>query len=246
MDTIQANIKNLTALWRTVGQQTSTYKAAEAFEYCMVEYAEWPNKLWFPHEVLEENIRTAKSILLAKPRNLVIPYWDIYSQQYDGLFQRYGFEQKSEQIGMSSKLTQDYRKRGDSLQLKKVSNKTDAALWSQLFFQAFNYSIHPKTIVSSYNQIQYLIAYIKDDPIGTAILFSTDNEVMGIHSMGIIPEKRRNGYAEQMMVKMLVTSKAQGFKYATLQASNMGKGLYLKLGFKEEFNLKNYHLRPTA
>jgi len=59
---------------------------------------------------------------------------------------------------------------------------------------------------------------------------------------GIIPEQRRKGFAEQMMVNILSQSAEQGFKYSTLQASELGKGLYLKLGFKEQFIIKSYSL----
>ena len=61
--------------------------------------------------------------------------------------------------------------------------------------------------------------------------------------MGVIPEMRRKGFAEQMMVNLLHWSTEQQFTYATLQASAMGKGLYLKLGFEEQFTMKNYSLR---
>lgn len=58
--------------------------------------------------------------------------------------------------------------------------------------------------------------------------------------MGVIPAMRRKGLAEQMMRRILNQSLAQGFRYAMLQASAMGKGLYQKLGFTEQFVLKNY------
>ncbi len=66
--------------------------------------------------------------------------------------------------------------------------------------------------------------------------------IIGIHSMGIIPEMRGKGFAEQMMRTILNQAVEQGFERATLQASSMGKGLYLKLDFEQQFAMSNYGL----
>lgn len=141
---------------------------------------------------------------------------------------------------MSLKLDTPYEKTG--LHMEKVSNKSDALLWEKLFMQVFNYRISTEILLSSYEKIEYLIAYHENEPIGTGILYNDGNKIIGVHSMGIIPTMRRKGLAEQMMINMLDQSVGKGFEYATLQASDNGKGLYLKLGFEEQFTLKNYVL----
>ena len=44
------------------------------------------------------------------------------------------------------------------------------------------------------------------------------------------------------MQTIMNQAKRNGYKHLTLQASDMGKGLYLKLGFQEDFIIRNYQL----
>jgi len=64
--------------------------------------------------------------------------------------------------------------------------------------------------------------------------------------MGNPPEMRRRGFAEEIM-KLLINRvfDNQG-KYITLQASGMGKNGYLKLGFEEQFIIRNYRLKQSG
>lgn len=241
-DLAQENISNLTSLWRTVADKAQAHTSGEDFDFSSIDYSEWPNRLWFHHDLDQRTVGAAKNQLLSTPVKLVIPYWDIYQSGSYQLLEASGFELQSEQIGMSLRLAETYEK-VKNLSLEKVSNNESAMLWEQLFMQAFGYKISHQLLLLSGNEIDYLIAYHDKQPIGTAILYHQGNTVIGIHSMGIIPEMRRKGFAEQMMVNLLHWSTAQQFTYATLQASAMGKGLYLKLGFEEQFTMKNYSLR---
>ena len=82
-----------------------------------------------------------------------------------------------------------------------------------------------------------------DKPVGTCILYYRDNTILGIHSMGIIPEMRRNGYALKIMQYALDWTSKMRFEYVTIQASDMAKSLYIKLGFEEQFKMMNYVLK---
>ena len=242
MNLIQKNIDNLTSLWRKVGEREHAHTSGDDFDFSAINYSEWPNRLWFHHDLNENSLKAAKNQLLSSSTKLIVPYWDIYQSQSYGLLEANGFEKLSEQVGMSLKLTQSYEKI-EPLRLEIVTSKESAILWEELFLQAFNYRISHKLLLPGHEDIDYLIAYHKNEPIGTGIFHYSGDAVVGIHSMGIIPEMRRKGFAKQMMINMLSQSSKRGFKYATLQASDMGKGLYLKLGFEEQFIIKNYALR---
>ena len=75
------------------------------------------------------------------------------------------------------------------------------------------------------------------------MLYHNNPEVVGIHSMGIIPEMRRRGIGEKVLKEILNISVEQGFKYATLQASMAAKPLYKKYGFTTQFKMSNYQLK---
>ncbi|WP_343328972.1 GNAT family N-acetyltransferase [Polaribacter staleyi] len=123
-----------------------------------------------------------------------------------------------------------------------MSTEKEANLWTKLFYKSFGYYINPVLLIKPQKNTDYYIAYHKNEAVGTGVLHTTNN-VTGIHSVGIIPEQRRKGYAEQIMKLLINKSIHMNSDYITLQSSDMGKGLYLKLGFEEQFSIKNYTLQ---
>lgn len=237
---VRRNIENLTSLWRTVGQQAHVHTVEEAFEFCAVDYSGWPNRFWFNQDINEVTLKAAKERILTTPIRLVVPYWDIYQTQSYMLLETNGFDKQFEQVGMSLKLETRYDETGQMM-IKKVHTEEEAIQWEQLFFEAFGYKISHLLLLPDYGNINFYVAFYKNTAVGTVIMHHTGN-VMGIHAMGVIPEMRRKGLAEQMLKMVLNLAIDKGFNFATLQASQMGKGLYLKLGFEEQFIMKNYTL----
>ncbi|OBY66055.1 hypothetical protein LPB301_07145 [Polaribacter reichenbachii] len=213
------------------------------FDYSLIKNSEWPNRLWFHQEINKDIITLAKEKIITCSTNLTIPYWNIYNSNSFEILEQYGFHLKFEQIGMSLK-TPDLITELNTLNLKEVSNEKEAQQWSILFSKSFGYYINPILLKTPNRNTNFYIAYDKDEAVGTTILHTT-NKVAGIHALGIIPQQRRKGYAEQIMKLLINQSIEANSDYITLQSSNMGKGLYLKLGFKEQFIIKNYALQTV-
>ena len=192
----------------------------------------------------ESTLNLAKQNLADLPTKLIIPYWEIYNSESIKFLGSSGFEILFEQVGMSLKLEKTFEEK-EHLILKKVDNEESAKLWSKLFKAAFNYDISYKLVLLCLEEVDYFIAYNREQPVGSSTLYC-DGEITGIHSVGIIPEMRRQGFAEEIMKKLLNQSILDGYQYATLQASSLGKGIYLKLGFVEQFLLKNYILMQNS
>ncbi|QGY45720.1 GNAT family N-acetyltransferase [Maribellus comscasis] len=242
MNLIKANIENLTSLWQLVGQKTNAFYTQEEMKYCEVINSEWPNRLWFPNKVSEANLEAAKQILLKSSVEMKISCWNDSEEDFDGLFEKCGFEKVSKQIGMVLKFNGNVEITS-AIKLERVLDKTKAVLWSELFGEAFNYRIAPELLLLSWNDVEYFIAYDNEQPVGTCLLYSSASDVVGIHSLGIIPSMRRKGYAEKIMKLLLNESMESGFSYATLQASEMAKVMYAKLGFSTQFMMNNYRLK---
>lgn len=239
--TIHANIENLTALWKQAGLPFNGCVEGEEFSYCEVPHSEWPNRIWFNEDISEELITKAAESIAGKSTRFTLPYWDIYNSNSFEILNALGFEKRTEQIGMSLKLHQPFQQT-IRLDHQRVTDPTAAKLWSDLFKQAFGYYISEEILMRTLKNIEYYIAYYETQPVGTAILYNTGN-ISGIHAVGVIPEMRRKGFADDMMAFILNRAIASHAAYATLQASAMGKGLYLKLGFKEEFIIRNYFFK---
>lgn len=244
MNIIESNIENLTSLWRVVSEPFGSYFNKPDFNYSLIKNSEWPNRLWFNQDINQNTITMIKEKLSSVSTNLIIPYWDIYDSNSFKLLEENGFKLKFEQVGMSLRTNQPFKEL-EALKLKKVSTKKDAELWSKLFSKAFGYLINPIILIKTHKNINYFIAYHQNHAIGTGILYIANN-ISGIHSVGIIPEMRRRGFAEQIMKLLINQSIKINSDYITLQSSDMGKNLYLKLGFKEQFKIKSYALQQRT
>ncbi len=240
MNIIASNIENLTSLWRVVSEPFGSYFSNTDFNYSLIKKSQWPNRLWLNQDINQHTISLIKEKLSSVSTNLIIPYWDIYNTNSFELLEKNGFNLKFEQSGMALKLNHLTDVYG-FLKLRKVATKEDTELWSKLFSKAFGYFINPLVLIKTLKKVSYYIAYHQNHAVGTGILHVTNN-ISGIHSVGIIPEERRKGYAEQIMKLLINQAVKINSDYITLQSSDLGKNLYLKLGFKEQFKIKSYTL----
>ncbi|WP_299457948.1 GNAT family N-acetyltransferase [uncultured Microscilla sp.] len=238
----KANFNNLTAYWAETSKLYDMYFAGESFSYCVNPDALWPNRVWMHQPLSPKLLQEVKEKIQGLPQPMVVPYVHQPNDNADEIFAAQGFKVAFEQIGMSLKLGNTYPHQQNRVTLKKVLQVNEATLWSKLFEQAFGYHISPKFVVNHPKDAQFFIVYNPiNEPAGTAMLYRTQN-IAGIHMIGITPNMRRQGYAEAIMHEVLHLATTQQLEYATLQASAIGKGLYFKLGFEEDFVMKSYVL----
>lgn len=242
MNTIQSNIINLTSLWRSATQPFNTYNEDKNIGYCFTPNSQWPNKIWLKREHDLTILNEIKLLLKSELDGLTFSYFDIDDIERNKIiFNYHGFDEASMQFGMSLKLSKKV-KISKQLKFKLVTNINDSQKWSQSFYKSFGYIISEETINKSYHHINYYLIYDQENIIGTVISHQT-NSTIGIHSLGILPNMRGNGYATQIMHQLLNNGLEQGCNLATLQASKMAKSMYEKMGFTTEFIMRNYKLK---
>lgn len=242
---VDLNIANLTSLWKTACIPFDSYVATPHFNYCEISNSDWPNRLWFNGALTQEKLDLAKEKLLSTPFRVSIPHFSLNEAESTTIFEENGFKITFEQVGMALKLGATAFKTNNDIKIKLVSNILEAEKWADLFKESFRYKMGVETIFKTPKNINYYIAYHNNDPVGTIVSHKTNN-VLGLHSLGIPPEMRRKGYAEQIMKLLINLAVKDGNDYVTLQASDMGKNLYLKLGFEEHFLIKNYVLQTKS
>lgn len=236
---IEDNINNLTDFWKTVSIPFQAYHKNDLFEYSKIENSGWPNKLWFRQDIVENDVEEIIKTMQANS-GLVLPYWNIFGINSYTLLEEKGFTLKTEQVAMSLKLDQKFAFQ-NNLDFKRVSNEQDAKIWSDLYPNAFGYVISKEILIRNYDQVPFYLVSLENQPIGTFMLFQTGKNV-GIHGVGVIPEMRRKGFAEEIMkfaLNLAIDLKAD---YALLQASAMGAPIYTRLGFEDLFVIRNYVL----
>lgn len=242
MNTIQSNILNLTSLWKSATMPFNTYNEDKNIGYCFIPNSQWPNKIWLKKGHDLTNLNEIKLLLKSELDSLAFSYFDIDDKEQKKIILDYhGFYETSMQFGMSLRLKEKV-KISKQLKLKLVTNIEDSQKWSQSFHKAFGYQISEETINKTYHHINYYLIYDQYQIVGTIIGYQT-NATIGIHSLGILPNLRGNGYASHIMHHLLNKSLEQGCNLATLQASKMAKSMYEKMGFTTEFKMRNYKLK---
>lgn len=236
-DIAKMNIENLTSLWRKVSIPFQGFFTDDEFDYCQIPNSDWPNRLWFKQKVNEQSLNKAIETINSSSVNLSLSYWDDFDSPINQLIEKSGFTKTSEQIGMSLKLNQQFKEQ-NRLSFQIVTEQAQAKIWAELYPQSFGYRISDEILIRTSREVQYYLIHFKNDPIGTAITFQTDN-IVGIHGVGIIPAMRKRGFAEEIMCFILNRACDAKIEYATLQSSAMGKGIYLRMGFIENFLMTN-------
>jgi len=238
-DLIKDNIDNLTALWKTVATPLLSYHKTDRFEISQIKNSGWPNRLWFREDITEENLPQILDLMEKNP-GLIIPYWDIFGSHSNTIFEKNRFKIRIQLAAMALKLG-DKLPLSNNITFKRVLNEEDATTWSNIYQLSFSYVISKETLVHNYETIKFYLVHLNEKPIGTLTLFQT-GKVMGIHGVGVIPEMRKRGLAEEIMKFALNEAIDSGAEYAHLQASPLGKGIYIRLGFEDLFLITNYFL----
>lgn len=89
------------------------------------------------------------------------------------------------------------------------------------------------------NNIFYYLALKNGMPVATCCLFK-DGGTGGLYWVGTLPEARGEGIATALVVHVLKEAISMGCSVSILQASDMGKGVYEKIGFKEYCTIDIY------
>jgi GNAT superfamily N-acetyltransferase len=84
--------------------------------------------------------------------------------------------------------------------------------------------------------------YVDGQPVATSALIAT-HRVAGVYNVSCAPEFRRRGIGEAMTWHAVREGARIGCVMASLQASEMGKPVYERMGFREMIGYRTYH-RP--
>ena len=90
------------------------------------------------------------------------------------------------------------------------------------------------------NGATLLVYYHDGEPASTVELFATDHQTIGFYGFATLETYRRKGIGSAMFSFAMNRAKSQGFKYAILQATDDGIGIYKKAGFEEVTTFYEY------
>lgn len=134
------------------------------------------------------------------------------------------------------------------LTIEQVDTDDVLKLWAQIFEAGFGF---PEFISNAYYSFMASQGLAADQPLrnyigrlnGEAVGISSlllAAGVAGIYNVATLPSAQRQGIGSAMSLHPLHEARLMGYRAAVLQSSDVGVGVYRKLGFQEYCQLEQY------
>ncbi|MBI4415459.1 MAG: GNAT family N-acetyltransferase [Euryarchaeota archaeon] len=92
--------------------------------------------------------------------------------------------------------------------------------------------------------VQSYVGHVGGTPVATSQMFLGAG-VAGIYVVGTLPDYRGRGFGKALTLAPLHHARALGYRWAILQATEMGHPVYLRLGFREDCKVELYGPPPS-
>jgi len=235
------NINNLRNLFKTMGSSSFSDHDNKSYNISNT----WPGRLWGAYDYTISDTKVLINKALVESTPYTISLWDKKDESTSlstKAMEDNGFAVSFEQIAMVLDLKEYVVEKEESnLDMKYISSIEDVNTWVEIASSSFSHQINVNVIqnISQDENVELVLAYKDSKAVGTALIFS-HSDVIGIHLVGVPPENRGQGIAKSIMIETINFAQNKQIPYMTLQASTLGMGIYKRLGFKEQFVLKNY------
>lgn len=135
-----------------------------------------------------------------------------------------------------------------TLIIKQVSDVTAAEEFFHIYSVCFELSkavekelhiYHSKLLLDPLISAYHYIGYMNGKPVGTSTVFYNSG-IAGIYNITVLPEARNMFIGHDMTITALSRAKKDSYKYAALQATELGSHVYKKIGFQSYGEAKAY------
>jgi GNAT superfamily N-acetyltransferase len=130
------------------------------------------------------------------------------------------------------------------LEIRRVADDDQLAAFQHTAFRGFGIPVQfgeaflTDDLLRSPNSALF-VGYVGSEPVATSILLAT-GKVAGIYWVATIEGFRRRGYAEALTWAALEAGLERGCRLGSLQASEMGRPVYERMGFEQTASYTNF------
>jgi ribosomal protein S18 acetylase RimI-like enzyme len=213
----------------------------------------WPNGIFntnFGIEEAEEGILSVKKQI---ERGIAPKLWwtgpSMHPKNLDERLRKHGFVKRDEGIGMAldfSKLNSNSEK-PSGLDIQIVADEKNLRDWAGVVATALFES--PESGAASFfelmktvlhcDKVTFFVGYFEERPVASSTLF-VSNGIAGIYHVATMPAFRKKGVGRSLTLTPLLQAREAGARFAVLQATPLGRGVYSRLGFTEYCTLGRY------
>ncbi len=135
--------------------------------------------------------------------------------------------------------------------IRKVETSQDMSVWTHIFCLGFG---TPPTMEGTFGEFMQAtlagmmtsyLAWVDGQPVATASLYCGAGAA-GIYCVATLPDWRGRGIGGAVTLQALLDGRARGLRIGTLQASELGLPVYLRLGFRDLFRMKSYNWKAET
>lgn len=134
------------------------------------------------------------------------------------------------------------------ISIKEINNTEDIKQWVDIVAASYGTNAEEFAKFITYLQksclpgtLRFYCGYYKDIPVATTVTIQ-HNDIVGVHWVGTLSEYRGKGIGYAITHRSLMDAKQNNSTQAILMASEMGKPVYTKMGFKD-FAVYNVYKR---
>ncbi len=232
---------NIFEFYSLVGSHSHFLTRTEFYDYVTPPNQTWPQKVFNVGEP-DDNFKALSQSI----KNNQIPN-SVFISENKGLESQLvqsGFNLISTVTKMVLTLDEDNQPKDDFDTIQEVLTVEDAIQFARIASIAFSYEILPETIIALLNAsgLKTFIGKQGNEFVSCGMLLIDRSGIPGLHMIGTLPEYRGAGLGKIMTNRLLLEAHKSESEYAVLAASEAGKRVYSKLGFKEAGRLRTYVL----
>ncbi len=212
---------------------------------------DWFNRV-FDIDIPPENIDTVLADLVKNIENGSIPKYIITgstSKPYniDKYLLGSGFDLYYEQSGMAICLDKIDEFSNNEHELRVIDNEADLFKWVDAVNKAFDINDNPELYLKllSDKDLIFYAGYDSGKIAATTLLFCS-GDIAGIHQVGTLKEYRGKGFGTALTKKAFYDAKLKGCTFGVLQASEMGKRVYSKVGLTEYCKVRHWEYKKSS
>jgi GNAT superfamily N-acetyltransferase len=161
----------------------------------------------------------------------------------------YGFTSQGGSVGMAIDLADlnEANRAPKGLEIIEVEDEATLKTWCQVAGSSFGVpEVAIPSIVDYFilemklkQPVKLYLGLLDGKPVATSNYYLGEG-VCGLYFVGTLPEARNKGIGFAITQKPLLEAKKLGYRAGILQASKMGRPVYLRLGFEEYCRIGSY------
>jgi ribosomal protein S18 acetylase RimI-like enzyme len=134
------------------------------------------------------------------------------------------------------------------LEIRTVEDEATMRVWTHVFTPGYGMPMDwEESIFDVWSKlgldspVRNYLGYLDGAPVSTSTVFYSAG-VAGIYDVATLPEARGRGIGTALTLAPLLDARQTGYRIGVLQSSDMGFGVYKKMGFRHLCQIENFYL----